>query len=146
MIGCDESLFYSTVPSTAPTAPISMSVSAVTSSSITVQWETVVCIQHIEKITGYSVSCEREGSETVQTMIVSGDSATEATISGLNSSTVYTIKVAAINSVSVGEYSSKSAETEYGMSTCSLNISLRKCVRICHILTMCLLCQEYNYT
>ena len=116
--------FYSTVPSTAPTAPISMSVSAVTSSSITVQWETADCIQHIEKITGYSVSCEREGSETVQTMIVSGDSATEATISGLNSSTLYTIKVAAINSVGVGEYSSKSAETDYGMSTCSLYISV----------------------
>ena len=109
-------LIYFTVPSTAPTAPISMSVSAVTSSSITVQWGAVDCIQHIEKITGYSVSCGREGSEMVQTMIVSGDSATEATISGLNSSTVYTIQVAAINSVGVGEYSSKSAETDYGMS------------------------------
>ena len=38
-------------------------------------------------------------------MIVSGGSVTEATISSLNSSTTYSIQVAAVNSVGIGVYS-----------------------------------------
>ena len=44
------------------------------------------------------------GSESIQTMNVSGVSVTEATISSLMSSTTYSIEMAALNNVGVGEY------------------------------------------
>ena len=44
------------------------------------------------------------GSGSTQTMSVSGGSVTEATISSLMSSTTYSIEVAAMNTVGIGEY------------------------------------------
>ena len=44
-------------------------------------------------------------SGRIQTMSVSGGSATEATISSLMSSTTYSIQVAAVNSAGIGLYS-----------------------------------------
>ena len=38
-------------------------------------------------------------------MNVSGETTTETTISGLNTATNYSIEVAAVNSVGIGEYS-----------------------------------------
>ena len=96
---------FSPAPSAAPT---SVSVSEVTSSSITVQWGAVDCIHRNGHITGYSVRYGvqgmGEGDRTVQ--MVSGDSGGGMyQISGLQSSTNYSIEVAAVNSVSTGIYS-----------------------------------------
>ena len=91
-------------PSTAPT---SVSVSEVTSSTITVQWGAVDCIHRNGDITGYSVRYRVQGSavgdRTVE--MVSGGDTTQTTISGLTPSTTYSIEVAALNSVGAGMYS-----------------------------------------
>ena len=94
------------VPSAPPT---SVNVSEVTSSSITVQWGAVDCIQHNGDITGYSVRYgvqgSAEGDRTV--MMASGDSSGGMyEISGLIPATNYTIEVAAVNSAGTGNYSS----------------------------------------
>ena len=92
----------------APSAPpTSVSASDVTSSIITVQWGPVDCIHRNGDITGYSVQYGLQGNESTQTMNVhvSGGNTTEATISGLNSATAYSIEVAALNSAGTGDYS-----------------------------------------
>ena len=89
-------------PSAPPTA---VSTSDVTSSSITVQWGAVDCIHRNGDITGYSVRYGVQGSGSTQTESVSGDTTTEATISGLASGTNYDIQVAAVNSAGTGVYS-----------------------------------------
>ena len=96
--------FFS-APSAAPT---SVSVSEVTSTSITIHWGTVDCIHRNGDITGYSVRYgvqgSGEGDRTVE--ITSGDSnGGTYQISGLQSSTNYSIEVAAMNSFSTGVYS-----------------------------------------
>ena len=85
-----------------------MSASEVTSSSITVQWGAVDCIHRNGDITGYlvryGVQGSGEGEKTVK--MASGDSSEGMYhISGLTAATVYTIEVAAVNSVGVGNYS-----------------------------------------
>ena len=86
-------------------APTSVSVSEVTSSSITVQWGAVDCIHRNGDITGYSVRYGVQGSGSTQTMSVSGGGATQTIISGLESSTNYSIEVAAVNNAGTGVYS-----------------------------------------
>ena len=93
---------YFIAPSAAPT---NVSVSAVTSSSITVQWEAVDCIHLNGDMAGYSVRYGVVGTGSTQTVSVSGGDATNATISSLMSSTTYFIEVAAVNSVGTGNYS-----------------------------------------
>ena len=78
-----------------------------TSSSITVQWGAVDCIHRNGDITGYSVRYGVVGSESTQTVSVSGGDATEATISSLMPSTSYEVAVAAVNSMGTGNYSSE---------------------------------------
>ena len=92
-----------TIPPAPSAAPNSVSVSEVTYSSITVQWGTVPCIHRNGDITGYSVQYRVVGSESTQTMTVSGDFS--GVISNLESSTNYSIKVAAMNNVDIGPYS-----------------------------------------
>ena len=90
-----------TAPSAAPTA---VSVSALNSAAITVQWEMVPCIHHNGDITGYSV--QYTGGGSTQTMNVSGDSSGGmVTISGLSPATMYTVEVAAETSTGTGVYS-----------------------------------------
>ena len=99
-------LYYEPLTCTAPSAaPISVSVSEVTSSSITVQWGAVDCIHHNGDISGYSVRYGVQGSGSTQTMSVSGGIVTQTTVSGLTPSTTYSIEVAAVNSASTGIYS-----------------------------------------
>ena len=93
-----------TAPSAAPT---SVRESGVTSSSITVQWGAVDCIDRNGDITGYSVRYGVQGSGSTQTRDVSGGSLTEATISSLMPSTTYSIQVAAVNSAGTGVYSDR---------------------------------------
>ena len=76
-----------------------------TSSSITVQWELVDCIQRNGDITGYSVQYGVQGNMSTQTTDISGSDTTETTISGLNIATNYSIEVAAVNSAGTGVYS-----------------------------------------
>ena len=85
-----------TIPPAPSAAPRSVRISEVTSSSITVQWGTVLCIHRNGDITGYSV---QYGSET---MSVSGDM---YVISNLEPSTTYSIQVAAMNDDLIGPYS-----------------------------------------
>ena len=95
-----------TAPSAAPTSVI---VSAVTSSNITAQWGAVDCIDRNGDITGYSVRYgvqgTAEGDRTVK-MATGNSSGGMYTISGLSAATVYTVEVAAVNSVGTGVYSS----------------------------------------
>ena len=93
-----------TAPSAAPTS-VSVPDEHVTSSNITVQWGAVDCIHHNGDITGYSVRYGVQGSGSTQTSDVSGGGATNIVISGLTSSTNYTVEVAAVNSVGTGVYS-----------------------------------------
>ena len=128
-----------------------MSVSAVTSSSITVQWGAVDCIHRNGDITGYSVQYGVVGSGSTQTVSVSGGSVNEATISSLMSSTTYSIQVAAVNSAGTGRYSVANDAKTNGKqmdlrhcSTCSVCTAHNICMRIlagpgscCHTVTEC---------
>ena len=94
-----------------------MATSDVTSSNITVQWGTVNCIQRNGDITGYSVRYGVQGDGSTQTVSVSGGDTTETTISGLDSSTNYTIEVAAVNSAGTGVYSNAVYQLTQGSHT-----------------------------
>ncbi|CAI8055357.1 Protein sidekick-2, partial [Geodia barretti] len=87
----------------APPSPVNAMVES--STSITVQWGEVPCIDQNGAITGYSVQYGVEGSGNTETMTVSGASTTQTTITGLNPSTTYSIQVAAVNSAGTGVYS-----------------------------------------
>ena len=102
-----------------------MTVTSTTSSTIAVQWEKVPCIHQNGDITGYSVQYGVMGSGNTQTMTVDGATVNEATISGLNRSTNYSIKVAAVNSDGTGVYSSPIfIEIPQGLSLCIMNVFL----------------------
>ena len=90
----------------APSAPPTfVSVSSVTSSSITVQWRAVNCIQRNGDITGHIVQYRIQGSGSTVRKNVPGGYATEAMLTGLTSTTAYYVEVAAVNSVGIGVYS-----------------------------------------
>ena len=63
------------------------------------------CIHQNGKIVGYSVKYGVQGTNSMQSVNVSGGAATEAIISGLRVNTTYTIEVAAVNSAGIGKYS-----------------------------------------
>ena len=91
------------LPPAPSAAPSNVRVTGVTSSSITVQWGEVECIDRNGEITGYSV--RYTGSGGTDTRSVSVGDTRQTTISGLTPSTDYTIEVAAVNSVGTGPYS-----------------------------------------
>ena len=100
-----------------------MRVSEVTSSSITVQWEPVDCMHHNGNITGYLVRYGRISTHRIKTKFISGAGVTETVISGLKSSTNYSIQVAAVGSIGTGNYSSAIFQLTYGMpSLCMIFI------------------------
>ena len=114
-----------TAPSAAPTF---VRESGVTSSSITVQWGAVDCIDRNGDITGYSVRYGVQGSGSTQTRDVSGGSVTEATISSLMPSTTYSIQVAAVNSAGIGVYSDppviiETLPSKYTNALCTCEVS-----------------------
>ena len=88
-------------------APVSVTVTEVTSSRITVQWGPVDCIHRNGDITGYSV---QYGNETAS---VSGEGT--YVISGLMPSTNYSIQVAAETSAGTGPYSAAVNQLTAGM-------------------------------
>ena len=88
--------------SPAPSAgPASLSAGTVTVNSITVQWEEVPCLHRNGEITGYTVVARTSG-EVVQPVDVNVDDGREATVSGLNPNTQYSVSVAAVNSAGIG--------------------------------------------
>ena len=90
----------------------------VTSSTISVQWESVPCRDQNGDITGYSVQYGLMGSgEKPVTMSVSGGSKTEATLSNLTAETSYWITVAAVNTEGTGDSTNISAKTSAGIVT-----------------------------
>ena len=72
------------------------------STSITVQWGTVPCADRNGPITGYSVRYGEMGSGSTRNESATGN---EAMISGLQTTTNYTVEVAAETSVGRGDYS-----------------------------------------
>ena len=71
------------------------------------------CTDRNGEITGYSVRYGIEGSDSAQTMDVSGPNVNDTTIEDLMSSTTYSIEVAAVNSAGSGPYSNSiTAETD----------------------------------
>ena len=88
------------VPSDSPT---SITVSRSTSTTITVQWGEVECIDRNGEIAGYSVRYSGGGS--TDTRFVSGGDTRQATISELIPFTEYTIEVAPVNNEGTGPYS-----------------------------------------
>ena len=106
-------LHYILVPSA---APVSLGVEEASSSTITVQWGEVPCIHQNGDITGYSVQYGVMESGSTQNMTVDGATVNEATISGLNQSTTYSIQVAAVNSAGTGEYSDPITAMTDGMT------------------------------
>ena len=74
-----------------------------TFSEITLQWETIPCLQQNGDITGYSVRYLGDGY--TENMTVSGGNTTEVTISGLTSSTAYSVQVAGVSAGGTGVYS-----------------------------------------
>ena len=95
------------VPPAPSAAPTPKSIGS-TTSNITVQWGTVDCLHHNGVITSYSVryGVQRTAEEDRTIDRVIGDSSGGMyTISGLSAVTVYTVEVAAVNSVGTGVYS-----------------------------------------
>ena len=112
-MSCSEVILkFSPAPSAAPS---SVSVTAVSPSSLNVQWEMVPCICRNGNITGYLVKYTGGGS--TQTMSVSGSSTTEVNITGLSPSTSYDVQMAAVNDAGTGVFSdSQSVMTKGNLS------------------------------
>ena len=91
------------VPSAVPS---SVSVSDVTMSSITVQWNAVDCIHHNGDILGYSIRYGVVGSESTHILLLSV-SGSEAKVLSMVSNTKYEVDVAAVNIVGTGSFSEK---------------------------------------
>ena len=73
-----------------------MQVSEVTSYSFTVQWGTVECVHRNGEIAEYHVRYGEVSSEGRQVKIVSAEQGRETTVHGLNSSTEYSVDIAAV--------------------------------------------------
>ena len=102
-----------TVPSAAPS-----SVSATGSVfNITVQWGPVDCVDQNGNITGYSVRYGTVGSELRETVTVQGGTTITGFLTGLNSSTTYSVEVAAVNGAGIGVYSGPINQTTLGRAS-----------------------------
>ena len=83
------------------------------------------CLNRNGEITGYIVEAITSG-EVVRTVNVNDSDARRATVTGLNSSTQYTVEVAAVNSAGTGPFGSIAVQTqgECGCCLCKRNKSL----------------------
>ena len=107
-------------------APTSVSTSTDSSSSITIQWGQVDCIDRNGDITGYSVRYTGGGS--TQTVNVSRDfSGGIYVISNLEPSTNYSIGVAAMNGELIGPYSTAVNQLTEGNILLAACLALQLC-------------------
>ena len=117
-----HSSIYSHYLPTAPSGPpTSVTVTSVTASSISIQWEEAACLQRNGLITGYIVLIKRDG-EAIQTVNVDSD-ARETTTYGLTPSTQFSVSVAAINGVGTGPSTDVTAQTESESSSSYIILS-----------------------
>ena len=91
-------------------APKRLSLNESYSTSLTMQWKPVPCADRNGIITGYVVMHRRVGHEMFHTENVTGN-VRELKITGLDPSTEYEVKVAAVTVVGVGPYVSGSFNT-----------------------------------
>ena len=118
------------LPPAPSAAPDPVTLTGVTSSSITVQWGEVECIDRNGEITGYSVRYEEKGSGSPQTMSASGDfSGGMYVISDLEPSTTYSIEVAAVNDELIGRYSNAVNQLTVGM--CMYAVHMPHIIHVC---------------
>ena len=96
--------------SSAPTDSPMPREGTVTTRSITIEWDELACIDRNGEIIGYIVEA-RAGGTLIRTMNVNDGSAREATVSGLNPSTAYTVSLQAVNSADSGPIRSIAIET-----------------------------------
>ena len=89
-----------TIPPAPSAVPTNVRSTGITSTSITVRWRKIPCIEQNGDITRYIV---QYGNETKN---VSGGSVTETTISNLTPSTTYNVRMAAVNDAGTGPFSS----------------------------------------
>ena len=102
-VGFDVYFLLLPAPSAPPTDVL---ISDKNLSTITINWRPVKCIHRNGDITGYSMRYGIQGNGNMQTVNVSGGDSTNTSISGLKSSTTYSIEVAAaVNSAGIGMYS-----------------------------------------
>ena len=123
----------------APTAaPESVTTPSVTSSTITVQWGMVPCIHQNGPTTGYSVRYGEIGSGSTRNESVTGN---EEVISGLKTSTNYTVEVAAETSVGRGDYSEPIIVTTDSKISCqTLQHTLSSSLQLLYQRQLFLLC------
>ena len=95
-------MFIPPAPSGAPADLIFLNS---TSSTISIQWKAVPCIHRNGRITGYMIQYMEVGGGVFINESVTGDQR-ETSITGLKSSTFYDIRIAAVNSVGTGPFTS----------------------------------------
>ena len=87
--------------SSAPTSSPMPREGTVTARSITIEWNELACLDRNGVITGYIVEARTSGT-LIRTVSVNDGDAREATVSGLNPSTEYTVSLQAVNSAGSG--------------------------------------------
>ena len=91
-----------TIPTAPSAAPTNVRMTGITSTSVTVRWGKVPCIEQNGDITSYRIRVmTRRENDRIKTV---GD-VREATVTGLSPSTEYTVSVAAVNNEGSGPYS-----------------------------------------
>ena len=125
-------MLFSAVPSGSPTVVTATS----TSTTITVHWEPVECIDSNGVITGYSIQYVEVESGTSETVIVTDGSILQLRIEDLSTTTDYSVAVAAVNSVGTGDYSDPyliTTDSECVMSTLSCK---DQCLNLLQVLSL----------
>ena len=114
-----------------------------TSSGITVQWEMVPCIHRNGVITSYSVQYEVVGSGSPQTVPVSGGDTVMTVIHDIESSTTYSIQVAAVNGELIGPYSNVPVIVETPQSKYTLQCRVSLAMFCSHVMGAIIMLQTF---
>ena len=101
---------FSPVPSAAPVNVMASNLTVETTSSITITWKPLPCIDRNGDIGGYVLMYRELSSGLVNSERITD--ATEVEITGLKLSTQYDISVAAFNSVGTGPFTNASFDTD----------------------------------
>ncbi len=107
-IGSYSAASSSVTPAAAPGAPTGVSATGGQDSQVPLTW-TAPASNGGASITDYTVQHSANGGSTWTTFSRSASTATSATVTGLTNGTAYVFRVAAVNSVGAGPYSSASS-------------------------------------